>query len=753
LSQPALAPVLQHEWARCVTTTACNIFRFLQLSSVPTNFLGQQDAESFWVKRCDFLPLVLLVQRSEEPPKSDFCLLHFQICPKTSSALRPADPKAGLVDQQTYEKMTTIARRAFLLLEEAWGKHSIILTKLELEFARTHQHTLVVAGTADNYSWHLRPLMSFPERQNVQTTAAMPKELSLCRWLAEQSYGLFDSLVPNKESNGPLVGIIMGSQSDWPTMKQAAILLERFGIPYESKIVSAHRTPSRLYAYARSAKQRGLRVIIAGAGGAAHLPGMTASMTTIPVLGVPIKTSTLNGVDSLLSIVQMPKGIPVGTLAIGEAGAANAALLAASILASDGKFPDISNALDHFRKEQTDSIDEEPPTEKGIAASSIPKGNSIIAHPRTVIPSGSTIGIMGGGQLAKMIAIAAAYLGYRSHIYCPDKMSPAFQVAHEKTIADYKDYNTLAIFSGNVDIITYEFENIPFECIDYLAKWKPVCPSPAVLATSQHRLKEKTFFNSLGVKTANFVGVNSLEELEAALNSIGYPAILKTTEGGYDGKGQVKISPNDSLKHIWSSLKNQSLILEEFIPFEKEISIIVARGVSGETAVFPITENVHRDHILRTSTVPAKISEAVKLQAQSIAEKVATGLDLIGLLCIEMFVVKRSSAMEGEIEEIVLVNELAPRPHNSGHWTIEGCATSQFEQLVRAICGLPLGSTELLDKGVSKVVMTNLIGNEIEEALSALRIPHVHAHIYGKHDARPGRKMGHLTQLHVPARL
>src|SRR5262249_37353338 len=322
---------------------------------------------------------------------------------------------------------------------------------------------------------------------------------------------------PGSKMASKPVAIIMGSQSDWSTMKHAAKTLDALRIGYDARIVSAHRTPKRLYEFASGARKAGFKVIIAGAGGAAHLPGMAASMTPLPVLGVPVNTHALEGKDSLLSILQMPGGIPVGTLAIGKAGATNAALLAAAVIAlSDAK---VAKRLDAWRAPQTKAVPRRP-------------------KDWTLVKPGATIGILGGGQLARMLAIAAAPLGLRCHVYSPEKDSCAFDVVHAGTCASYEDETALARFASAVDVITYEFENVPANTAAFLARRKAVLPDPNVLETTQDRLVEKDFVSALKIATAPYASVHSATQLAEAVKAIGLPAVLKTRQLGYDGKGQ-----------------------------------------------------------------------------------------------------------------------------------------------------------------------------------------------------------------------
>ena len=347
---------------------------------------------------------------------------------------------------------------------------------------------------------------------------------------------------------------------------------------------------------------------------------------------------------------------------------------------------------------------------------------------------GSTIGILGGGQLGRMIAIAAARLGYRCHVFEPAPDSPAAQVCARSTVADYDDRAALDAFAAAVDVVTLEFENVPEEPVRYLAERVPVRPGPQVLAVAQDRLIEKRFLNDIDVPTTPFAEVIDPASLEAAVARIGRPAVLKSARGGYDGKGQVAIRPETDLVQAWREMGSDRGILEGWVDFAMEISVIVAHGLHGDTAAYAPVENRHVDHILDTTIAPAAIAPGVAAQARSLASRTAEKLDVTGLLAVEMFV-----TWKGEL----LVNEIAPRPHNSGHWTIDGCAISQFQQLVRAICGLPLGSTERH----SDAEMKNLIGDAVETWPAILAEPGARLHLYGKTETRPGRKMGHVTRL------
>ncbi len=354
-----------------------------------------------------------------------------------------------------------------------------------------------------------------------------------------------------------------------------------------------------------------------------------------------------------------------------------------------------------------------------------------------VYPPGSTIGVMGGGQLGRMFAVAARRMGYRVHIFTPEKDGPAAQFADLATEAEYADENSVRHFARAVDLITFEFENIPIETIGWCADHCEVRPAAAVLEIAQHRLREKTFLARNSFPLPQFRAVHDRAELESAVELIGRAAILKTAAFGYDGKGQQSIGSRE-LDDIWETRAADDLVLEQAIDFEKEISIIVARAPGGEMKAFPIAENIHRDHILDITIVPAVVSASVATAAVNLACAIAEKLQVIGLLAVEMFVDQSGQ---------VLVNELAPRPHNSGHWSIEGSITSQFEQHVRAVCGLALGETDFL----RPAAMANLLGQVWQGGTpnwaAALAVPNVHLHLYGKREPRPRRKMGHLTAL------
>lgn len=361
----------------------------------------------------------------------------------------------------------------------------------------------------------------------------------------------------------------------------------------------------------------------------------------------------------------------------------------------------------------------------------------MISPNRVTLKPGDTIGILGGGQLGRMLALAAARLGLKAHVFSPDPDSPAFDVVKSATCAEYADVEALELFASDVDVITYEFENIPASAAMILAARRAVLPDPKVLETTQDRLAEKNFVQSLGIATARYADVASAQGLKAATVEIGLPAVLKTRRFGYDGKGQAMVREGFNADTVWSDLQTKSAILESFVPFEKEISVIAARSVDGEVVCYDVTENEHRDHILKVSHAPARIPDALSTQARDIATRIADALDYVGVLAVEMFVVP------GPGGATLMVNEIAPRVHNSGHWTLDGASVSQFEQHIRAIAGWKLAHP--VRHG--DVTMTNLIGSDIGDYAQWLTKPGATVHLYGKGAARPGRKMGHVTEV------
>jgi len=354
-----------------------------------------------------------------------------------------------------------------------------------------------------------------------------------------------------------------------------------------------------------------------------------------------------------------------------------------------------------------------------------------------ILAPGDTIGILGGGQLGRMLALAAAPLGLKTHIYAPDPKSPAFDVAAERTIAAYEDEAALALFADSVDVITYEFENVPAATAELVAQHRPLFPDARALATTQDRLLEKTFVRDLGIPTPPFAAVDDRASMAAAVGAIGRPAVLKTRRFGYDGKGQVLVREGLGLDAALAMMNGQPAILEAFVHFRAEVSVIAARGRDGAFAAFDVVENRHENHVLRTSDVPAAIKPETAASAVAIARKIAEALNYVGVLGVELFLV------DGPTGERVVVNEIAPRVHNSGHWTIEGALTSQFEQHVRAIAGWPLGGTDTR----GRVTMTNLLGAEANDWLALLAEPGAALHLYGKSEPAPGRKMGHVTRV------
>lgn len=357
----------------------------------------------------------------------------------------------------------------------------------------------------------------------------------------------------------------------------------------------------------------------------------------------------------------------------------------------------------------------------------------------TGLAPGAVLGILGGGQLARMIALAAADLGIRCHVFAPEADSPAFDVAARHTVADYEDEAALAGFAAAVDVVTYEFENVPAATAAFLAGRAPLHPGARALAVTQDRLSEKSFVAGLGLPVAPFRAVDTLADLEAAVAELGRPSVLKTRRFGYDGKGQVKIAAGSDLAEAHEAIGRFPAILEGFVPFAREVSVVAARGIDGAFAAFDVCENEHRDHILAFTRVPANLPAAASEAAIDAARRIGEALGYVGVFAVEMFVLEGT----GETQTRIVINEIAPRVHNSGHWTSEGALTSQFHQHVRAVCGFPLGSTARR----GRVEMENLIGDAALRWREILAEPGAHLHLYGKRDARPGRKMGHVTRL------
>jgi 5-(carboxyamino)imidazole ribonucleotide synthase len=355
-----------------------------------------------------------------------------------------------------------------------------------------------------------------------------------------------------------------------------------------------------------------------------------------------------------------------------------------------------------------------------------------------VIAPGAALGILGGGQLGRMFAMAARRMGYRVHTFSPGDNTPTGQVADVEVTASYEDLDALRAFARQVDVVTFEFENVPIEAIDAIEQHAPVRPSGVALHTAQQRAREKTFLADRGIPTAPFMAASTLDELWDAVAQVGTPAVIKTAAFGYDGKGQHTVTTPADVEHVWTAIGHQEAVIEKLVPLQTEVSVVAARGLDGEIKEYAPFENRHRHNILDLTTAPAAIGAALAMQANEIARTILEELQYVGVLCVEFFV-----STDGEL----LVNELAPRPHNSGHLTFDAAVTSQFEQQVRAICGLPLGSTNL----VSPAAMANLLGDLWVDGepnwAAAMRLPDVKLHLYGKNGPRPGRKMGHLTAL------
>jgi len=356
---------------------------------------------------------------------------------------------------------------------------------------------------------------------------------------------------------------------------------------------------------------------------------------------------------------------------------------------------------------------------------------------RAILP-GAKLGVLGSGQLGRMFAMAARRMGYLVHTFSPDTDTPTGQVADIEVTASYDDLEAVRAFAQGVEVVTFEFENIPATTVDAVTEFAPVRPSGTALHTAQHRIREKTFLARSGFPVTPFRHIHTGAELRAGLAALGLPCVLKTAGFGYDGKGQRLIKSAIETDEAFASLAGREAILEAFVDFEREVSVVCARGADGATAHYGVIENQHERHILDCSIAPARVSPALAQQATEIAASILEQLDVVGVLCVEFFLTQ---------DEKLFVNEIAPRPHNSGHFTIDACVTSQFEQQVRAVCGLPLGATEQL----RPAAMANLLGDLWQQGapdwLRACAAPNVKLHLYGKHEARPGRKMGHLTAL------
>lgn len=352
------------------------------------------------------------------------------------------------------------------------------------------------------------------------------------------------------------------------------------------------------------------------------------------------------------------------------------------------------------------------------------------------IPPGATVGVLGSGQLGRMLTLAARRMGYRVHVYAPDSDSPTGQVADREWSAAYDDLNAVGEFARSVDVMTLEFENIPVATVEEISTVVPVRPGWKALHTAQNRLREKTFLRNGGFPVAPFREVPERAALDGALREIGVPAVLKTAGFGYDGKGQSKIDTVEQADSAWDALGGEA-ILESWVEFEKEVSVVAARGLDGSFAHYGVVENTHDRHILDVTVAPADVSPEVEREAVEIAQGIFEELEIVGTACVEFFVTR----------EGLLVNEIAPRPHNSGHWTIEGATTSQFEQQLRAVCGLPLGGTERARPAAMANLLGDLWANDEPDWTAVCSLPEVKLHLYGKGSARPGRKMGHVTAL------
>ena len=358
-------------------------------------------------------------------------------------------------------------------------------------------------------------------------------------------------------------------------------------------------------------------------------------------------------------------------------------------------------------------------------------------QPNRILP-GSTLGMLGGGQLGRMFTIAARTMGYEVVVLDPDKESPAGKLATTHICADYSDKAALEKIAKSCDAVTTEFENVPASTLEALAKDGPVRPGAKAISIAQDRIQEKNFLKDNGFYTAPFAVINSLEDLKKNISEIGTPAILKVSRFGYDGKGQFAINAESDIEKAWETLEGEDCILEQRMPLDIEVSVVLARGTEGEVVTYPVSENIHEGGILDVSVVPARIDKKLETKVTDMAKQIATALDYVGIMAVEFFI------SNGEL----LVNEIAPRPHNSGHYTLDACVTDQFEQQVRAVCGLPLGDTTLL----SPVVMINMLGDiwhggQAPKWQKLLNHPNVKLHLYGKREARPGRKMGHFNVL------
>ena len=538
-------------------------------------------------------------------------------------------------------------------------------------------------------------------------------------------------------SRSPLVGVVMGSKSDWETMRHAVEVLTELGVPVESKVVSAHRTPQRLFQYGRDAEGRGLEVIVAGAGGAAHLPGMLAAISILPVLGVPVQSKSLKGVDSLLSIVQMPRGVPVGTLAIGTSGAVNAGLLAAAILAR--KYPAVREALRasarlkprpwesrRYELQPRRQRESGRRSDRARAGSSGSQSTGIAGRHRQraigtdVRPGRAADGLPGG----------------RPEHHRGRTRRPGGPMEGDRRC---RSPSGACAVAAAAEAVTVEFENVSAPALRWLARRRIVRPGWRTVWISQNRLREKSFLASNAIPHAPWRPVRTEVEIAPAVQTLGLPLILKTASSGYDGKGQVLVTQAAEAAAAWASLGRVACVAEGWVEFAAEVSVVVARGQDGNAVAYPVGLNHHERHILDTTMMPAPVGPIVALEARTLALAVAQALGTVGVLCVEFFLTQGGR---------LLVNEIAPRPHNSGHLTLEAATVCQFEQQVRALCGLPLGRSDL----IMPAAMVNFLGDLWASGEprwgSALRLdPDVKIHLYGKRTPAAGRKMGHLTVL------
>ena len=426
----------------------------------------------------------------------------------------------------------------------------------------------------------------------------------------------------HESQDGPvaaaLVGVVMGSSSDWEVMRHAVELLREFEIPVKAEVLSAHRMPFDMLEYGKSAAGRGLKIIIAGAGGAAHLPGMLAASTELPVLGVPVPSRHLAGQDSLLSIVQMPRGIPVATFAIGEAGAVNAALFAIAILALYDQA--LAVRLEGYRKLQTEAA-------RG-------HGPARLTGMQPMLAPGSWLGLLGGGQLGRMFAMAAQSLGFRVLLLDPDPNSPASAVCDQQIVAAYDDVLALDRLAERASAITTEFENVPARSLARLASTRLVTPASTSVAIAQDRISEKRFISAAGARVAPHHVITSVADFDAAPASL-YPGVLKASRLGYDGKGQARVGNATEARAAFAELKGVACVLEQRLELDYEISVVLARGMDGSTVTYPIADNLHRDGILQVSRVPSpRVLPAIAADAVATATRIASALGYHGAYCV-----------------------------------------------------------------------------------------------------------------------